>query len=292
MEYIKSKDLKEYLERIQYELTDSEKATLIYNSGLPLTNIIEKLKKIAETTKDDILALQIKERIEYEELVYHSFLDCDETVIYHLKTKEEDGYEHNGLFKTLKAATNFANSLQKEYYICKRRVFTEDTPSEDEEFINDELGTANYNAMDELMSCWCKDIQNEKIDSDEWKNRFEGSYLSMPFPLRKGEIVRRISTGDIGIVMGPASDEEMKEYHKRVINVYHSDFSDTSITVEFLDDSGKKSLFWHDHILPSDLEYYEEEQEGRRELLRVASNLIKGNGSIEYFQIVCEKNSI
>lgn len=281
MEYIKSKDLKEYLKRMQYELSDSEKATLIFNSGLPLTKIMEELKLLSETTKDCTLTLQIRERIEYENFLYNSFCDGDETVIFHLETKEEEGYEHNGLFKTLTAAINFANTLNKEYNIYKRRVYTDDTP------IKDELGTASYNAMGELMSCWCKDVQNEKIDSIEWNNRFEGAYLSMPFPFRKGEIVRRISTGDVGIVMGPKSDEEMEEHHKRVINIYHGDFSDTAITVEFLDDSKEKPVFWHGHIMPSDLEYYEEKQERRKELLRVASNLIKGCGSLEYFQILC-----
>lgn len=55
MELPISKDIKEYYKERNKEFTDSERATLIWNSLLPFNEKLEALQDILDSTADEVL---------------------------------------------------------------------------------------------------------------------------------------------------------------------------------------------------------------------------------------------
>lgn len=58
--------IREELSKKQYQLSDAEKATILWNSTLSYTEKLEELQKLSDSTSDDNLQKQIRERLNYE----------------------------------------------------------------------------------------------------------------------------------------------------------------------------------------------------------------------------------
>lgn len=63
---IPSSYIREELSKKQYQLSDAEKATMLWNSTLSYTEKLEELQKLSDSTSDDNLQKQIRERLNYE----------------------------------------------------------------------------------------------------------------------------------------------------------------------------------------------------------------------------------
>ena len=139
------------------------------------------------------------------------------------------------------------------------------------------------------------------IDDDEFNSVYEpGRYVSIPHPFRRGDIVACIHNGykwaedyDLGIMRSFDDDEAWKSWDSDVQTRLKdmTDFSDVGTTVEFLMDDG---TFSHNHPNPMELEFAKDipgalvEDSLRTTYLEVASELIKGEGSIELFEMYKE----
>ena len=64
MELPISRDVKEYYEKQNIEFSDSEKATIIWNSFWALDEKLSALKDICDSTSDEVLKEQIQKRLE------------------------------------------------------------------------------------------------------------------------------------------------------------------------------------------------------------------------------------
>ena len=148
------------------------------------------------------------------------------------------------------------------------------------------------------------DPSKKEISDELWE---KGRYVSLPHPFRRGDIVAcygycpvltnpREHKGEyvLGIMRSFANDEDWAYWDNDVKTRLKSftDFSDVSTTVEFLYPDGS---FSHNHPNPMELEFARDiegaliEDSPKTDYLEVASDLMKGEGSIELLQMYCKK---
>ena len=144
------------------------------------------------------------------------------------------------------------------------------------------------------------DPKKEDESEELWE---KGRYVSVPHPFRRGDIVvcydsypaftnsvERKGEYEIGIMRSFSDDEDWTDWDNDVKTRLKSvtDFSDVSTTVEFLYPDGS---FSHKHPNPMELEFARDvegalpEDTPKTDYLEVASDLMKGDGSIELFQM-------
>ena len=147
------------------------------------------------------------------------------------------------------------------------------------------------------------DPKKEDESEELWE---KGRYVSVPHPFRRGDIVvcydsypAFTNSGEhkgkykIGIMRNFSDDEDWADWDNDVKTRLKSvtDFSDVSTTVEFLYPDGS---FSHKHPNPMELEFARDvegalpEDTPKTDYLEVASDLMKGDGSIELFQMYCD----
>ena len=144
------------------------------------------------------------------------------------------------------------------------------------------------------------DPKKEDESEELWE---KGRYVSVPHPFRRGDIVvcydscpaftnsgEHKGKYEIGIMQSFADADAWTEWDNVVKTRLKSvtDFSDVSTTVEFLYPDGS---FSHKHPNPMELEFARDvegalpEDTPKTDYLEVASDLMKGDGSIELFQM-------
>lgn len=144
------------------------------------------------------------------------------------------------------------------------------------------------------------DPKKEDESEELWE---KGRYVSVPHPFRRGDIVvcydscpaftnsgEHKGKYEIGIMQSFADADAWTEWDNAVKTRLKSvtDFSDVSTTVEFLYPDGS---FSHEHPNPMELEFARDvegalpEDTPKTDYLEVASDLMKGDGSIELFQM-------
>ena len=144
------------------------------------------------------------------------------------------------------------------------------------------------------------DPKKEDESEELWE---KGRYVSVPHPFRRGDIVvcyascpaftnsgEHKGKYEIGIMRSFSDDEDWTDWDNDVKTRLKSvtDFSDVSTTVEFLYPDGS---FSHEHPNPMELEFARDvegallEDTPKTDYLEVASDLMKGDGSIELFQM-------
>ena len=286
MDLLLSKDLKQYLKEQNRTFTDAEVATLIFNSEKEISVIHEELMKIKANTEDKLLAKEIEERIEYDKASLDKISEAGEDILFTLEIKEDGEYENEGYFREYRNAKEYADTFHEDYVINKVR-FSDQTCRL--QTANNDLGSVTYDKNGNARYYWSIEMKQETYPDFEEKDRFENSYISIPHPFRNGDIVKNIATGRIGIVTCFNDQADWEEYDNSMKTSDTADFSDAMVTVEFLYDDG---CFSHDHIRPMYLEFAElEDRDIRKELFLNASRLMKGKGSLEYFQMLVEEYS-
>lgn len=153
-----------------------------------------------------------------------------------------------------------------------------------------------------ILRCFLAPKSDEELDSVFEKGR----YVSVPHPFRRGDIVAaygkhsvfqpRAHEGgySLGIMRSFKDDAEWQAWDLDVrTRIRHiTDFSDVATTVEFLQDDGS---FSHDHPNPVNLEFARDvpdalsAKSARTKLLEAASDLLRGEGSIEYLEYEQER---
>ena len=84
-----SRDIKEYYEKQNIEFSDSEKATIIWNSFWALDEKLSVLKVIMDSTSDEVLKEQIQKRLETEAETKREFMFCDNNYVHSVVLDEE-----------------------------------------------------------------------------------------------------------------------------------------------------------------------------------------------------------
>ena len=275
-----SLDVRGYMERNGLEFTDFEKAALIYHSGLPVLRVLELLERLAEKTEDALLKEQILARLASERLDMEAFRDNDGGYVYAVEALEDDEPYICGYFAAFDPA--YAHGMKQGcvFEIQKFQIvgFNGQEAKRSKGYFNPNLmdsptvkecitehdycgfseATARYGSDGTLEYFWSSEIErpDEEVISVLYDlSRFENAFIYISNPFERGDIVQLTTVREShGIVA--TSQREWKKFLEQVKTwkKKNVDFSDASITVDFLQDNGKIA---HSHVNPAFLEKFE-----------------------------------
>lgn len=198
-QYIPSKDMRNYLDKINFRFSDSEKAIIIYNSNICLQKIHEELIQIAKTTENAVLRKQIEERVAWDLNSIKMLKMNQGGFFYALDVFDawDNEYENEGYYTTFEMAKLTAEKFAKKYIITKSKLFDKDVEPEKGD-INPEIGAIAFNANGELDYFWSKSMAKREWAARriERKSQFEERYISFPHPFQKGDIVKNVLTNE------------------------------------------------------------------------------------------------
>lgn len=289
-QYIPSKDMRNYLNKINFRFSDSEKTTIIYNSNTCLQKIHEELMQIAKTTENAALRKQIEERVAWDLNSIKMLKMNQGGFFYALDVFDawDNEYENEGYYTTFEAAKLTAEKFARKYIITKSKMYDKEMEPENGE-INPEVGAIAFDATGELDYFWSEAVAKKEWAANriERKSRFEEHYISFPHPFQRGDIVKNVLTDEVGIIADiPVFEkDDINDENNGLLDrlLSYRDYFDASIRIEFLMEDGQ---FRHEHVLPIYLEYADlDEQDSRKQLMESARDLMLGEGSIELFQM-------
>jgi len=277
-DYFRSKDMNDYIEKIRHRFTDRERAGLIYHhSGLSINERHVELRQImAETTETD-LKVEIQQCITETEQAISRLMEVSENDIFRLEEEHEAEHNVEWYFKDFVSAKKSADLLEGGYCITKLHLFDAALGEDD----NSWIGRLWYDSHHKLYSY-------ATSEEDYQERGFCGDYISIPHPFRRGDVVRDITTGYIGILRGWRTEEEWKAFEKNLYERGYGkpDYSDAYLTIEVI---CNKSSFDHIHVWPGNVEYaHLEDDDNRKMILELAGDLMRGVGSLQAFQMACE----
>lgn len=277
MELPISKDIKEYYKKQNKEFTDSEKATIFWNSMLPCNEKLTALKEIMESTADEILKEQIQKRLETEAEKEKLFMLHDSDYVHSVIL--DDGKGTDGVFHSIDAAILYGKENCKETFEIRKDLLEDKAEMDTDE--NVLLGgKAEFKKDGTIVCCECynsKEIEVTFLNGTEATD-FEEAYIEVMNPFEYGDIVHMIGDSRPAIVV--ASQEhwkKIKEGQKQ--STFPLNYYSNSLTIEFLYPDGE---FSHGHPDIFELEKVTEwEDEKEWELLQSISALMKGEGWVE-----------
>ncbi len=277
--YIPSADVRAKIIETGHLFSDWDRAAIIWNSSISLSEKHKEIQKIASETSDNVLCKQILKRIEYDRRVLKLFVDNSAGFVYALnshKFKPEEDIV--GYFKYFDLAFEEGRKLGFDFSIEKHQIMDKDTvrikahiinspfiePDESKQIKEIDFYSAasqvEYDKYGQILSYISYETDKEsKIRVETLSNkRFENKFVVFPKAFKDGEKVRYV---------GKDSDE--KEFfgwvnsgllnHDEFIKKATSenaieDFIDASLRVDYWDE---ERLTWdHTHILPIYLEKY------------------------------------
>ena len=291
-ELIPSKDVREYMEKKGKKLTDFERATLAYNyPGLSIEERLELLKEIMDTTQDQKLLGQIRERIAHHKKCVEKFYENKKGMMYVLETYDEDDWRPADwcYFASGELAYASGKKLGECFSIAKYRIFEKEIDMEEDGHYS--VSNLHYDEKGDLWNCSSDEVAWEgELDEDD-EERFEDAYVDLPYPFRTGDLVREVGCDEIGVVQSERTDEEYELFRTRAEKMrqegHFNSYGDASIPVEYPDENGN---FGHSHVLIANIEYaVPDENDPKREVLEYASLMLKKRCYIQEFQMVCRQ---
>lgn len=261
IELVSSKQMREYYKRIGFEFSDFQKATLIWNaSNYTRKEILDSLKELAEQTKDDSIRKQIYERLLYEEKSMKKFLHNTSGEYVYVVEDRGDGCSC-GFFASYKIAAEYALKYMTRYdtrcriekqYIMKDKV--------GDEYSGKAVSGVEIDDNAMIINFWTVDVLQESRNLFS-KERFENSFVAVPFNLEVGAIVQNVVNQKYYLLA--CGREQWKNYLQEMEKrKQFVDFSDVQVMVYEVNENG---TWRHCHINPmfleevtqSDSEYFE-----------------------------------
>ena len=280
------------MEKKGKKLTDFERATLAYNyPGLSIEERLELLKEIMDTTQDQKLLGQIRERIAHHKKCVEKFYENKKGMMYVLETYDEDDWRPADwcYFASGELAYASGKKLGECFSIAKYRIFEKEIDMEKGGHYS--VSNLHYDEKGDLWNCSSDEVAWEgELDEDD-EERFEDAYVDLPYPFRTGDLVREVGCDEIGVVQSERTDEEYELFRTRAEKMrqegHFNSYGDASIPVEYPDENGN---FGHSHVLIANIEYAVlDENDPKREVLEYASLMLKEKGYIQTFQMVCKE---
>lgn len=263
--------------------TDSQQATIIWNSDLPMPEILDALREIASTTTDEVLKEQIRERLAAEAENEQIFLENDGRYFFIFVPDDKNEWESR-YFSTLDAAITYGKDHSKETFQIRKEFFTDKFDGSAANNDSDKMyvgGQAQYTKGGVLLECACYTEETSISFSHPYQSRFEDAYIPLQNPFELGDIVKM--AGDSRTAIVEVSQEDWKRTLERNTNGSREippSYDNISLTVEFLDGGemyhGHPPILWLEKI-----DQWDDKLEW--DVLQAASRLMKGTGSLESF---------
>ena len=305
-----SKTVRDYMAENGLAFTDFEQAAIIAHSGLPVLEKLERLKAFAAETADEglkaqmlaSLALKLEDMNAFYEnragfvYVVQAYGDKGpEPIAYGYFSDAEVAYAHGMRqgcrFEIEKQRIMDANSaLEKQVagyvnpYLVKEGMGIEDLTIKSE-YSGHAVADAKYGKDGVMTYFYSSEIErppeeNLKIQYDP--ESFENAFINVPNPFEYGDIVR-LTTDENSHGIVSTSQAEWKRFLESANAGMRKglDFFDSSIRVDFLQDSGR---IGHGHSCPLFLEKYEpKEADEDCTLLWVGQGVLRGKNTLEWF---------
>lgn len=279
-----------YYREQRITFTDSQQATIIWNSDLPKSEILDALREIASATTDEVLKEQIRERLAAEAENERIFLENDGRYFFIFVSDDEDEWE-SCYFSGLDAAIAHGEDHSQKTFKIRKEPFVDKFDGSAVNNDSDVMytgGQAQYTKEGVLLECECYTERINISFSRPDPSRFEDAYIPLQNPFELGDIVKM--AGDSRPAIVQVSQEDWKRDLERNTNGSRKippSYDNTSLTVEFLD--GGEMYHGHPSILHLEkIDQWDDELEWG--LLQVASQLIKGTGSLENFLYYYHQN--
>lgn len=275
--------MKEIYKENNATFTDSERATIFWQSDLPLSEKLAALGEILGTTEDDVLKGQIQKRLDAEVEEERMFMIRDSGYVHSVFL--DDAKNAGSVFASVDAAIAYGKENCDETFKIDKAILEDRLesmePDEDKEQGSLLGGEAEFKKDGTLLSCRCwgsKEPDFVILGGIEPEG-FEEAYIPVLNPFEYGDIVRIIGDDRPAVVV--TSKERWKESLERIAKsgIMQMNYYTNTLTVEFLYPNGEFS-HGHPNILYLEkLEQWEDEDEWK--LLTAVSGLMKGNGWIE-----------
>lgn len=270
--------------------TDSQQATIIWNSDLPMPEILDTLREIASTTTDEVLKEQIRERLAAEAENERIFLENDGRYFFIFVPDDESEWGSR-YFSTLDAAIAYGKGHSKETFQIRKESFADKFDGSAANNDSDTMyagGQAQYTKGGVLLECACYTEETSISFSHPYQSRFEDAYIPLQTPFELGDIVKM--AGDSRPAIVEISQEDWKRAIERNTNGSREippSYDNISLTVEFLDGGemyhGHPPILWLEKI-----DQWDDKLEW--DVLQEASRLMKGTGSLEDFLYYYHQN--
>lgn len=287
-ELVPSEWMRSYLKEQGRELSDKEKAAIIWNA--PKRRLEERLnvlKELAQGSSDEELKKQIRERLDYEAAAFEEIKkNPDGKFVYIVEGDDEGVY---GVFADYDSAAEYAAQALKEFErygavfsIEKYSVISKDNPGDKCCSSYFARASVHFDKTGEIRDVYSSEIISENINTQ--KGRFEDMYFKIPFAMDYG-IVRDVTDNTYGVLA------ENKEGWERFLGKWSDDaleFGDIQVIVYELTEKG---IWSHGHINPIYLEPeapenvdYDKNDE------KQAAFIAAANALVEYFKNETEEN--
>lgn len=267
---IASKDYRKFVEEKGIQISDWDMATLIYNNcETSYYAKMDALEQLAGDTKDMDLKKQIMERLAYNKECMQKFKESTPNAYYRLEIFEHGRYDEYGIYLTYEEAYKGGLKEEEVFRITRECFACKDDLGENEGV----FGMVDFSKDGQVLEAASFWKEDGAIDAGD-KNRFEGRGVGLPLLFRCGDIVKVIGSDVLGIVEAP-KDEEEEDKMQKLAAV--SDYSDFQVPVDFVFDGEEyQTVFAHDHIPPTNLEFLElDDEDIRKGFLEYMSNAVK-----------------
>lgn len=277
-ETVPSEWMRKYLKAQGRELSDKEKAALIWNApNHTLSEKLEALEELSRGSSDEALKKQIKERVEYENAALEALKENPNGEAFYVVIEYDKGYNHpGGYFADFDGALEFAKESLKEYggrcNIEKQTIVSMDHQGKRGSLYT-ECGCVLLNELGEIREFYSSEISSEKLRAQ--KGRFEEHFFRIPRGMEYC-IVKDVIDNTYGVLENTREDWE--KYMDKWANG-GLDFSDIQVIVYELTDNG---MWSHKHINPLYLEPCAPEAVDGDE--KQAAFLAAANAVVEYFK--------
>lgn len=198
--------------------TDFQQATIIWNSDLPMPEILDALREIASTTTDEVLKEQIRERLAAEAENERIFLENDGRYFFIFVPDGENEWESR-YFSTLDAAIAYGKDHSKETFQIRKESFADKFDGSAANNDSDKMyagGQAQYTKGGVLLECACYTEETSISFSHPHQSRFEDAYIPLQNPFELGDIVKM--AGDSRPAIVGVSQEDWKRALERNTN--------------------------------------------------------------------------
>lgn len=286
---VPSKNVKAYIKEKSVEFSLQDEATLVYLSKLDYDVKIAFLKKIAENCIDDNKKLkeEIDARVAKMYSVKNKFFAQEENVVFkvamHYNYDSDHSWEtENLIFSKIDDAKNY---LKKE---IQEDNFLEEAPTK----LRITKTYIDTNPVECIFAEFDIDFNLKNVDTvsikgfEESSTDFTYNFVEIPYPFRRGDLVKDINTNKIYVVTFPKDDAD---YNEMVENNKQLDLSafDIGIYIEKLD----KNRFTKSYVFPTQLEFVDLDEienidEAEKDYLNSISRLLKGEESLEMFSLI------
>lgn len=260
---IPSSYIREELSKNGFQLSDADKATMFWNSTLSYTEKLEELQKLSDSTEDDLLKLQIKQRSDYERKKLTRIKDNFSGKFIYV-FEEDEFVMFKGYFTDYEIAMRYVKKCISRHHapctIYKKRLVS----SNDESAVNallqlpgKPLKLTDVNCCDlpvseirfdekgDISYLYCGGMsEEEENDTYEYrKYRFEQNCFAIPIKFSCGTIVRDVTDNSLAVI---ASDADFSNAPSD--DSYFSYFGVPVLTLD------KNGMWDHTHIRPIYLE--------------------------------------